>query len=76
MEYDRFDSPHIQAERNPATMEFNWESKSLYLDFHNLIREENNFHERKKYTKSSRKKLQEQIIFFLKDCISAVYNEV
>ena len=40
-EYDRFDSPYIQAKRKEKTMKFNFNDKYLYLDFNNQIREFN-----------------------------------
>lgn len=39
LEYSRFDSSYIQAERKPATMEFEFEGEALFLDFYNNIRE-------------------------------------
>ncbi|MDC7233695.1 MAG: hypothetical protein PQJ58_10720 [Spirochaetales bacterium] len=38
-EYPRFDSAYIQAERKADTMEFEFEGETLFLDFHNKIRE-------------------------------------
>ncbi|MBF9014125.1 MULTISPECIES: hypothetical protein [unclassified Oceanispirochaeta] len=39
LEYNRFDSSYIQAERKAETMEFEFGGEKLFLDFHNRIRE-------------------------------------
>lgn len=38
-EYDRYDAPYCQAEKKAGTFSYRFNSKSLYLDFKNLVRE-------------------------------------
>lgn len=38
-EYDRYDSPYIKSKRKPETLTFEFNGKSLKLDFYNMKRE-------------------------------------
>jgi hypothetical protein len=38
-QYARFDSPYIKAEKKAESMTFNFNGKSLFLDFYNMKRE-------------------------------------
>jgi len=39
-EYDRFDSPYAEAPRKPETVTMEWNDRTLFLDFDNMIRRE------------------------------------
>jgi hypothetical protein len=38
-EYSRYDSPYAKAEKKDKTITYNFNGKSLYLDFENMVRE-------------------------------------
>ncbi len=39
IEYSRYDSPYAKAEKKDETLTFEYNGKSLFLDFNNLKRE-------------------------------------